>query len=60
MSFAIISKAKLDASYLARPIDDEHMKRRSEMLAIKEEIERYRSRVKLLCENVIKMVDGVE
>ena len=29
---AIISKAKLDASYLARQIDDEHMKRHQEML----------------------------
>ena len=29
---AIISKAKLNASYLARQIDDEHMKRHQEML----------------------------
>ena len=32
---AIISKAKLDASYLARQIDDEHMKRHQEMLSLK-------------------------
>ena len=57
---AIISKAKLDASYLARQIDEEHAKRHREMLAVKEEIDRYRARVKLLCENVIKMVDGIE
>lgn len=57
---AIISKAKLDASYLARQIDDEHAKRHREMLAVKNEIEQYRKRVKLLCENVIKMVDGLE
>ena len=57
---AIINKAKLDASYLARQIDEEHAKRHREMLAVKDEIDRYRSRVKLLCENVIKMVDGIE
>lgn len=57
---AIINKAKLDASYLARQIDEEHAKRHREMLAVKNEIEQYRSRVKLLCENVIKMVDGLE
>ena len=56
---AIISKAKLDASFLARQIDEEHAKRHREMLAVKDEIDRYRSRVKLLCENVIKMVDGI-
>lgn len=57
---AIINKAKLDASYLARQIDEEHAKRHREMLAVKNEIEQYRSRVKLLCENVIKMIDGLE
>ncbi len=57
---AIISKAKLDASFLARQIDEEHAKRHREMLAVKDEIDRYRARVKLLCENVIKMVDGIE
>ena len=57
---AIISKAKLDASYLARQIDDEHAKRHQEMLAVKNEIDQYRSRVKLLCENVINMVDSIQ
>ena len=57
---AIINKAKLDASYLARQIDEEHAKRHREMLTVKNEIEQYRSRVKLLCENVIKMIDGLE
>ena len=57
---AIISKAKLDASYLARQIDDEHAKRHREMLAVKNEIDQYRSRVKLLSENVIKMVEGIQ
>lgn len=57
---AIINKAKLDASYLARQIDDEHVKRHREMLAVKNEIEQYKSRVKLLCENVMSMLDGLE
>lgn len=57
---AIINKAKLDASYLARQIDDEHVKRHREMLAVKNEIEQYKSRVKLLCENVINMLDGLD
>lgn len=57
---AIINKAKLDASYLARQIDDEHVKRHREMLAVKNEIEQYKSRVKLLCENVLNMLDGLD
>ena len=57
---AIINKAKLDASYLARQIDDEHVKRHREMLAVKNEIEQYKSRVKLLCENIVTMLDGLE
>lgn len=57
---AIISKAKLDASYLARQIDDEHMKRHQEMLRLKGEIEQYKSRVKTMCDGVIKMIDSME
>lgn len=57
---AIISKAKLDASYLARQIDDEHTKRHREMLALKDEIERYKIQVKSLCGNVVKMIDNME
>lgn len=57
---AIINKAKLDASYLARQIDDEHVKRHREMLAVKNEIDQYKSRVKLLCENIVTMLDGLE
>ena len=57
---AIISKAKLDASYLARQIDDEHMKRHQEMLNVKGEIEQYKARVKSLCTNMIKMVDSMD
>ena len=57
---AIISKAKLDASYLARQIDDEHMKRHQEMLNVKGEIEQYKARVKSLCTNMIKMIDSMD
>ena len=57
---AIISKAKLDASYLARQIDDEHMKRHQEMLSIKGEIEQYKSRVKTMCAGIMKMIDNME
>lgn len=57
---AIIGKAKLDASYLARQIDDEHTKRHQEMLNIKNEIEQYKARVKTMCAGVMKMLDSVE
>ena len=57
---AIISKAKLDASYLARQIDDEHMKRHQEMLSLKGEIEQYKMQIKSLCANVMKMVDNID
>lgn len=57
---AIISKAKLDASYLARQIDDEHTKRHQEMLAIKNEIDRYKTQVKSLCTSVINMMDNID
>lgn len=57
---AIISKAKLDASYLARQIDDEHMKRHQEMLRLKGEIEQYKSRMKTMCDGVLKMIDSME
>lgn len=57
---AIINKAKLDASYLARQIDDEHIKRHREMLAVKNEFEQYKSKVKMLCESMISAVDGME
>lgn len=57
---AIINKAKLDASYLARQIDDEHMKRHQEMLNVKSEIEQYKMRIKSLCTNMMKMVDDMD
>lgn len=57
---AILSKAKLDASHLARQIDDEHMKRHREMLAVKQEIEQYKTRIRTHCEGMIKMLDNLE
>lgn len=57
---AIINKAKLDASHLARQIDDEHMKRHREMLAVKQEIDQYKARIKTNCESVIKMLDNLD
>ena len=48
---AIISKAKLDASYLAR---------HQEMLSLKGEIEQYKMQIKSLCANVMKMVDNID
>lgn len=57
---AILQKAKLDASHLARQIDDEHMKRHREMLAIKQEIEQYKNRIRTNCEGVLRMLDNME
>ena len=54
------AEAKLDASYLARQIDDEHMKRHQEMLSLKGEIEQYKMQIKSLCANVMKMVDNID
>ncbi len=57
---AIINKAKLDASYLSRQIDDEHAKRHREMLALKGEIEQYKARMKSYCANIEKLIDDME
>lgn len=57
---AIINKAKLDATYLARQIDDEHMKRHQEMLTLKGEMEQYKNRIKSLCNNMMKMIDNMD
>ena len=54
------AEAKLDASHLARQIDDEHMKRHREMLAVKQEIEQYKTRIRTHCEGMIKMLDNLE
>ena len=55
---AILSKAKLDASRLARQIDDEHVKKHQNLLAVQTEIDAYKQRVKMLCDNVIQMIDS--
>lgn len=52
----IISKAKLDAARLAKQIDEEHIRKHQEMLGVKSEVEAYKSRVKTICENMIKML----
>lgn len=57
---AIISKAKLDASYLARHIDEEHTKRHNQMLALQNEIEQYKLRIRSQCANMINMIDNME
>lgn len=56
----IINNAKLDASRLAKQIDDEHIKRHNEMLRIKSETEMYKTRLKSLCQNMIQMLDDAE
>ena len=57
---AIINKAKLDASYLARQSDDEHVKRHQEMLALKGELDQYKTRIKTYCTNMLKMLEDME
>lgn len=56
---AIVNRAKLDATRLARQIDEEHIKKHQEMLKIKQEVETYRARIKTVCENLIKTIDEV-
>ncbi len=56
---AIINRAKLDATRLARQIDDEHIRKHQEMLKLKQEVDTYRARVKTVCENLIKAVDEI-
>lgn len=54
---ALINKAKLDASRLARQIDEEHIRKHQEMLKIKEEIDTYKARIRTVCDNLIKTID---
>ena len=56
---AIVNRAKLDATRLARQIDDEHIKKHQEMLKMKQEIDTYKLRVKTVCENLIKTIDEI-
>ena len=56
----IINNAKLDASRLAKQIDDEHIRRHNDMLKIKSETEMYKARVKSMCESLIKVLDDID
>ena len=55
----VINNAKLDASRLAKQIDDEHIKRHQEMLRVKSETDMFRTRVKNMCEGIVKMLDDI-
>lgn len=52
----ILSKARLDASKLAKQIDEEHIRKHQEMLGVKTEVESYKTRVKSICETMLKML----
>lgn len=56
----IINKARADAARLAKQIDEEHVKKHREMLAVKSEIESYKMRIKTMCTNLIKSVDDMQ
>lgn len=56
---AIVNRAKLDATRLARQIDEEHIKKHQEMLKIKQDVDTYKARIKTVCENLIKTVDEI-
>ncbi len=56
---AIINRAKLDATRLARQIDEEHIKKHQEMLKVKQEVDNYKVRIKTVCENLMKTLDDM-
>ena len=56
---SIINRAKLDATRLARQIDEEHIRKHQEMLQIKQEIDSYKARIKTVCENLLKTVEEI-
>lgn len=56
---AIINRAKMDATRLARQIDEEHIKKHQEMLQMKQEIDTYKVRIKTVCENLVKTVEDI-
>lgn len=56
----IIAQAKLDASRLAKQIDEEHLKRHREMLSTKTQIEAYKTRAKGITESILKLLDDME
>ena len=55
----IINNAKLDASRLAKQIDDEHIKRHQEMLRVKSETDMFKARIKSMCDGLVKMLDDI-
>lgn len=55
----IINKAKIDASFVARQIDEEHAKRRQEMIALRNEIDQYKARFRAHCESLMNMLDNM-
>ena len=55
----IINNAKLDASRLAKQIDDEHIKRHQELLRAKSETDMFKARVKSMCDGLVKMLDDI-
>ena len=55
----IVNNAKLDAARLAKQIDDEHIKRQQEMLRVKSETDMFKTRVKNMCEGLVKMLDDI-
>lgn len=55
----IISRAKIDASRLSKQIDDEHLKRHQELLSMKTQVEVYKTRVKSMTENMVKMLEDI-
>ena len=56
---AIVNRAKLDATRLARQIDEEHIKKHQEMLKIKQEVDTYKLRIKTVCESLMKSVEDM-
>ncbi len=54
---AIVNRAKLDATRLARQIDEEHIKKHQEMLKVKQEVDAYKLRIRTVCDNLIKTLE---
>lgn len=55
----IIRRAKLDAQNLGKQIDQEHMKRQQEIVAMNTELDAYKVRLKALCRSMEELVDKV-
>ncbi len=55
----IINNAKLDATRLAKQIDDEHIKRHQEMLRLKSETDMFKTRIRNMCAGLIKLLDDI-